>query len=71
MAHRRRDRRRDCRARSVPRPSPDAAQVRASCVEVFGEARLPPGARVYFNDVDPAVGRLTKYSFVEAHADPT
>ncbi|VWX62157.1 conserved hypothetical protein [Burkholderiales bacterium 8X] len=58
-------------AMEVFRAEPHRQQVRASCVEVFGEAELPPGARVYFSDIDPAVGRLTKYSFVEPHADPT
>jgi len=53
------------------RDHPDRHIARASTVEVFGEAVLPPGAYVYFNDVDPACGRLTKYAFVEPHADPT
>lgn len=58
-------------ALEVFRDQPGRSLVRASCFEVFGEARLPPGARVYYDDVDPAVGRLTKYSIAEAHADPT
>ena len=53
------------------RDQPDRATAHASTVEVFGEAALPPGAYVYFNDVDPSCGRLTKYAFVEPHADPT
>jgi hypothetical protein len=58
-------------ALEVLRDQPERALVRASCFEVFGEAALPPGARVYYSGIDPAVGRLTKYSFVEPHADAT
>jgi hypothetical protein len=53
------------------RDQPQRAVVRASCFEVFGEAELPPGACVNYSGIDPVVGRLTKYSFVEPHADPT
>ena len=53
------------------RDQPDRPLVRASCFEVFGEATLPPGACVYYDGIDPSVGRLVKYSFVEPHADPT
>lgn len=53
------------------RDQPARALVRASCFEVFGDAELPPGACVNYSDVDPDVGRLTKYSFIEPHADPT
>ena len=53
------------------RDQPDRPLVRASCFEVFGEPTLPPGACVYYNDVDPDVGRQAKYSLVEPHADPT
>ncbi|RZL62611.1 MAG: DUF3182 family protein [Variovorax sp.] len=53
------------------REQPERALVRASCVEVYGDVDLPPGATVYFSDIDPAVGRLTKFSFVEPHADAT
>lgn len=53
------------------REQPERQLVRASCVEVFGEPTLPPGAFVSYNDTDPVVGRLTKYSFVEPHADAT
>jgi hypothetical protein len=58
-------------ALEVLREQPDRKLVRASCFEVFGEVTLPPGARVYYSGTDPAVGRLTKYSFVEPHADAT
>jgi len=53
------------------RDQPERRTAHASTVEVFGETALPPGAYVYFNDIDPAVGRLTKYAFVEPNADPT
>lgn len=58
-------------AMEVFRDQPACRLVRASCVEVYGEAELPPGAHVYYSDTDPVVGRLTKYSLVEAHAHAT
>ncbi|RYY52556.1 MAG: DUF3182 family protein, partial [Comamonadaceae bacterium] len=58
-------------AMEVLRDQPERTLVRASCVEVYGEAELPPGADVYYSDNDPAVGHLTKFSFVEPHADAT
>lgn len=58
-------------ALEVFRDQPERSVVRASCFEVFGEVDLPPGACVNYSGVDPVVGRLTKYSFVEPHADPT
>ena len=58
-------------AMEVLRDQPERTLVRASCVEVYGDAELPPGASVYYSDTDPAVGRLTKFSFVEPHADAT
>lgn len=58
-------------ALEVFRAQPERAVVRASCFEVFGEVELPPGACVNYSGVDPVVGRLTKYSFVEPHADAT
>lgn len=56
-------------ALEVFKNQPARAQVRASCFEVFGETALPPGARVSYSGEDPEVGRLTKYSFVDAHDD--
>ncbi|MGJ7506733.1 DUF3182 family protein [Variovorax sp. GT1P44] len=56
-------------ALEVFKSQPERALVRASCFEVFGETELPPGACVNYSGHDPEVGRLTKYSFVEAHAD--
>ncbi|MDM0002128.1 DUF3182 family protein [Variovorax sp. J22P240] len=58
-------------ALEVFKSQPERSLVRASCFEVFGETNLPPGACVNYSGHDPDVGRLTKYSFVEAHADAT
>ncbi|MDM0104380.1 DUF3182 family protein [Variovorax sp. J22R24] len=58
-------------ALEVFKSQPERSLVRASCFEVFGETELPPGACVNYSGHDPEVGRLTKYSFVEAHADAT
>ncbi|MDM0074614.1 DUF3182 family protein [Variovorax sp. J2P1-59] len=58
-------------ALEVFKSQPERSLVRASCFEVFGETELPPGACVNYSGHDPDVGRLTKYSFVEAHADAT
>lgn len=58
-------------ALEVFKSQPERSLVRASCFEVFGETDLPPGACVNYSGHDPDVGRLTKYSFVEAHADAT
>lgn len=57
-------------ALEVFKTQPERSLVRASCFEVFGEAELPPGACVNYSGHDPDVGRLMKYSFVEAHGDP-
>jgi hypothetical protein len=44
--------------------------VRASTHEVHGEAAtMPPDALVYFDGVDPRVGRLRKYAVVRPHDD--
>ncbi|WP_366919373.1 DUF3182 family protein [Variovorax ginsengisoli] len=56
-------------ALEVFKSQPKRSLVRASCFEVFGEPELPPGARVNYSGDDPGVGRLTKYSFVDAHVD--
>ncbi|RZI94627.1 MAG: DUF3182 family protein, partial [Variovorax sp.] len=58
-------------AMEVLHDDPERMQVRASCVEVYGGAEPPAGGCVYYDDIDPAVGRITKFSFVEPHADPT
>jgi len=57
-------------ALEVFKNQPERNLVRASCFEVFGESELPPGACINYSGHDPEVGQLTKYSFVEAHADP-
>lgn len=45
--------------------------VRASTVEVYGEAQtLPPGVTVLFRDDDAEVGFITKYVTVEAYGNP-
>jgi hypothetical protein len=46
---------------------PGLAAVRASSVEVYGDGASPPGATVWFSGEDERVGRLTKYTVVEAH----
>ena len=49
---------------------PSVRSVRARCIERYGEGVVPPsGATVYYAAVDPRVGRLTKYTVVERHAD--
>ena len=49
-------------------PSLDA--VRARCIERYGDGIVPPrGATLYYAAVDARVGRLTKYTVVERHAD--
>lgn len=59
-------------AMEVLHGQPERHLVRASCVERYGDqVALPPGANVYYSDTDPVVGRLTKFSFVEPHADAT
>lgn len=52
------------------RADPTLPAARASCTEVYGDSPAPPpGATVYFRDVDPRVGMLTKYALVRAYAD--
>ena len=49
---------------------PTLCAVHARCVEQYGDgAAPPPGATVYYDAVDPRVGRLVKYTTVERHAD--
>jgi hypothetical protein len=53
------------------RGDPARVTVRAATVEVYGEnAVLPRHATVSFRGVDERVGRITKYTLVEPHADP-
>ncbi len=50
------------------RDEPRLQRVRASTVEVYGDAvRLPSGAKVTYSGVDAHAGRLTKYVLVAAH----
>jgi hypothetical protein len=52
------------------RADPAVGVVRARCVEVYGApVPPPPGASVYFQDVDARAGPITKYAIVEPHAD--
>ena len=52
------------------RDDPTLDVVHARCIEHYGDGVAPPaGATLYYADVDPRVGRLTKYTFVEPHAD--
>ena len=39
--------------------------MRASTVEIYGEAEPPPHATVYFRGVDERIGPITKYAMVE------
>jgi Protein of unknown function (DUF3182) len=49
---------------------PELPAVRASSYEVYSDdPAIPPGAIVYFDGVDPQVGRLAKYVQVEPYAD--
>jgi len=57
-------------ALEVFKNQPQLSLVRASCLEVFGETEIPPGACVNYSGDDPVVARLLKYSFVETHVDP-
>jgi hypothetical protein len=42
--------------------------LRVSNREVYGnEAAVPAHAMVYYDDIDPDVGRLTKYAHIESH----
>jgi hypothetical protein len=46
---------------------PALAVVKARTVERYGEGvEVPPQAVVYYRDVDPRVGRITKYAIIEA-----
>lgn len=46
--------------------NPHAAAVRASTVEIYGDApEMPAAATLYFSGSDPHVGALTKYAVVE------
>lgn len=48
---------------------PSLTAVHAATTEIYGESPPPPGdATVYFRDVDPRAGFLTKYSRIEPHA---
>jgi hypothetical protein len=52
------------------RADPSLACVRASSHEIHGDnGEVPDGAMVYFDGVDPVVGRLRKYALVEPYAD--
>ena len=44
--------------------------IRASSVELYGEAQVPEGATVLFRGEDADVGFITKYALVEDHGNP-
>jgi hypothetical protein len=47
------------------RMDPTLAHVRSATVEIFGESEPPPDhATVYYRDVDPLVGPVTKYAMI-------
>jgi Protein of unknown function (DUF3182) len=53
------------------RRDPSTNVVHASTHEVYEDKfRSPPGAEVHYDDVDPHVGRIVKYSQVRPYADP-
>jgi hypothetical protein len=53
------------------RREPSVNVVKASTHEVYADKfRTPPGAEVHFDDVDPHVGHIVKYSQVEPYANP-
>jgi hypothetical protein len=44
--------------------------VRASSTEIYGASETPPpGATIYFRDIDDRVGLITKYATVEPYVD--
>jgi hypothetical protein len=49
------------------RADPGLRAVRASTVEIYGEAEPPPDATVYFQGVDERDGPMTKYARTEPH----
>jgi hypothetical protein len=52
------------------RAEPRLDAVRASCLEIYGEAPTPPPhAIVYFQGNDEQIGRITKYTLVEPYDD--
>lgn len=56
-------------ALAVLQADPARKAVRARTVELYGDGvTAPPGATVYYQDVDSRVGPLTKYTLVD-HAD--
>jgi hypothetical protein len=56
-------------ALAVLQADPARKAVRARTVELYGDGvAAPPGATVYYQDVDSRVGPLTKYTLVD-HAD--
>ena len=52
------------------RDDPALSVVRASTTEIYGESPpLPPGATVYFQDIDDRVGPLVKYARLEEYGN--
>ena len=49
------------------RANPGLRAVRASTVEIYGDAEPPPDATVYFQGVDERDGPMTKYALAEPH----
>ena len=49
------------------RANPGLRAVRASTVEIYGDAEPPPDATVYFQGVDERDGPMTKYARTEPH----
>jgi hypothetical protein len=51
------------------RADPVLQVVRASSIESYGEADIPPQAIVYFRGTDERIGPITKYALVEPYDD--
>jgi len=51
------------------RADPALRAVRAASIEIYGEHEAPPGATVWFRDIDERAGPIAKYTLVEPYGD--
>lgn len=49
---------------------PTLQRLRAASGECYGAEEPPEGAQVYYRDVDPSVGLITRYALILPDADP-
>lgn len=49
---------------------PTLQRLRAASGECYGIEDPPEGADVYYRDVDPSVGLITRYALILPDADP-